>query len=111
MLRAQPLKTLAVRSRRRPVVLAAAVLAAVLLIVVVVTGWPGGGSSDTTTVDGNASAVLYDDGRARSHAVKSRPPLDSPDGLTITVPDAVPVVVVIILLVVHGPVTVPWSPL
>jgi len=62
VLRAQPLKTLAVRSRRRPVVLAAAVLAAVLLIVVVVTGWPGGGSSDTTTVDGNASAVLYDTG-------------------------------------------------
>src|SRR6476646_2040447 len=42
VLRAQPLKTLAVRSRRRTVVLAAAVLAAVLLIVVVVTGWPGG---------------------------------------------------------------------
>jgi hypothetical protein len=43
--------------------------------------------------------------------VKSRPPLDSPDGLTTTVPDAAPVVVVIILLVVHGPVIVPWSPL
>jgi hypothetical protein len=39
--------------------------------------------------------------------VKSRPPRDSPDGLTITVP----VVVVIILLVVHWPVIVPWSPL
>jgi hypothetical protein len=51
--------------------------------------------------------VLYKGGRARSHAVKSRPPADSPDGLTITVPDAVPVVVVIILLVAHGPVTVP----
>ena len=46
-----------------------------------------------------------------TRAAKSRPLLDSPDGLTITVPDAVPVVVVIILLVVHGPVIVPWSPL
>ena len=59
MLRARPIKTLPVRTRRRPVVLAAAVIAAVLLVVVLVTGWPGGGSSDTTTVDGNASAVLY----------------------------------------------------
>jgi hypothetical protein len=47
----------------------------------------------------------------RSQAAKFWPLLDSPDGLTITVPDAVPVVVVIILLVVHGPVIVPWSPL
>jgi hypothetical protein len=41
--------------------------------------------------------------RRRSQAAKFWPPLDSPDGLTITVPDAVPVVLVIILLVVHGP--------
>jgi hypothetical protein len=43
--------------------------------------------------------------------VKSRPPSDSPDGLTITAPNAVPLAVVIIVLVVHGPVIVPWSPL
>ena len=55
--------------------------------------------------------MLYDDGRARSHAVKSRPPADSPDGLAITVPDAVLVVVTIVWLVVHGPTRVPWTPL
>jgi len=58
VLRALPIKTLPIRTRRRPVVLAAAVLAAVL-VVVLVTAWPGGGGNDTTTVDGNPSAVLY----------------------------------------------------
>jgi thiol-disulfide isomerase/thioredoxin len=62
VLRARPIGTLPVRTRRRTVVLAAAVLAAVL-VVVLVTGWPGGGGSrDVTTVDGDASAVLYSAG-------------------------------------------------
>lgn len=63
MLRARPIRTLPVRTRRRTALLAAAVLAAVLLAVVLVTGWPGGdGSSGVTTVDGNTSAVLYSAG-------------------------------------------------
>jgi thiol-disulfide isomerase/thioredoxin len=63
VLRARPIRTLPVRTRRRTVVLAAAVLAAVLLVVVLVTGWPGGGGSrDVTAVDGDASAVLYSAG-------------------------------------------------
>ena len=43
--------------------------------------------------------------------MKSWPLLLSPDGLAITVPDAVLAVETIVLLVVHGPTSVPWSPL
>ena len=43
--------------------------------------------------------------------MKSWPPLLSPDGLAITVPDAVLAVETIVWLAVHGPTIVPRTPL